>query len=127
MTTATLKKDIDPQDKGDYLELSFIAEEAIGDEIAQLKSYKRHHANAVESAKINSNIADLEADRAKIRADRLAFLAEQRKIVPPTKNDFQKAIMRAKEIDEMIVKEGTLNALLEAGADIIKIMANTRE
>ena len=124
MAEARLKND---KDKGNYLELSFISQGALGEEIAKLKSYKRHHATAAESAQIIAEIADREAEIAKIRAERLAYLAEQRKIVPPTKEDMKKAIKRAKEIDEMIVSAQMLNALLAASADIVEIMAKTRE
>lgn len=127
MVTATLKKDTNPADKANYLELSFVCEDALGEEIAKLKSYKRHHATAAESAKIVAEIADLNAEIAIIVANRIAFLAEQRKIVPPTTGDFDKAIKLAKEIDEMIVNADMLTALLEAGANIIDAIANTRE
>jgi hypothetical protein len=112
--------------KSNYLEVSLKLEFAINKTIALLKTRKTVHADAEESQLIDIKIGDLEAKRAKIVADRFAFLAEQREIKPPSDSDVAKVTAIVATLDSLVAGETTANALIDLGTDILNIYNKTR-
>ncbi len=112
-------------EKGDYLVISLHSENAINDAIALLKTIKTNYANAEETRDINVKIAELEAERAKIHAKRLAYLAGKVGINPPSDDDVNKTEELVKEMDGFIAGAQAGKAIIRVATNIINIWSKT--
>lgn len=112
--------------RSNYLILSLRAENAIIEAIGLLKTVRTLHADENESRVITVQIADLEAKRTKIHADRLAFIAEELSIRPPTSHDVDTITQLAKEVDKFIVNANIASDVIEATTKIVNMWAKTQ-
>ncbi len=114
-------------EQGNYLLVSLKAENAIIEAIALLKTEKTLYADADRSREIVVEIAEFEADRAKIHAKRLAYIAGKTKIKPPSDADFKKVEELAKKIDGMIANAENSKAAIKAATEIIETWNETNK
>ncbi len=114
-------------DEVNYLMLSVKSENAIIEAIALLKTAKTLSADANRSREIVVEIAELEADRAKIHAKRLAHFAGTIKINPPSEDDVKKVDELAKKLDGMIANAEMSKATIMAATEVIEIWNETNK
>ena len=116
----------DNKKTSNYLILSLKTEFALGGSIALLETRRTLSGDGDETRNITFHIAKYNAKRAKIKADRIAFLAEQTKIKPPKKSKLDKAINLSKKLDNMIASSTTTKAILDTTTRLLKLYNSTR-
>src|SRR5689334_6016340 len=97
---AVTKTDATDKERANYIEADLTTERSIGKLIAQLQT-REMNAGPDESRTITVAVATLEAERARVRADLTAFLAETSRVNPPTDEELSKIRDLATQIDGM--------------------------
>jgi hypothetical protein len=126
MATRVSFNETSAKQKSNYLVLSLRAEIALGESIALLETRRTLTGDGDETRNITFQIAVHEAERVKIKAERIAFLAEQMKINPPKKSQVDKVISLATKLDEMIAAQVKTRAILNATTSVLELVASTR-
>lgn len=111
--------------KSNYLVLSLRAEFALGESIALLDTRRTLTGDGDETRDITFRIALFEAERAKIKAERIAFLQEGSTIKPPKKTLVDKVRNLAAELDEMIAANVTTKAILSVTSSVMALFNST--
>ena len=94
--------------------------------IVLLKAKQAFTGDPNETRFITVEIAKLEAERAMIASQRLAFLAEQTAIRPPSQGQVDKVIQLAKNLDEMTANATAAQGIVTAATDAINTWAATQ-
>ena len=114
-----------PEQKSNYLVTSLKAEFATSEAIALLKTKRTFTGDENESRDITVKIAHYQAERAKIQAERVAFLAEQTGIKPPEDPQVNKIIELAKALDAMTANATTTKTIVNTASNVIVIWSDT--
>ena len=109
-----------------YLEAGVQAQAALHTAIRLLKTRQALTADPDESRLILVHLLDLEADLAKVHADLIAFVAEQRPIEPPTPDDLARIKSAARELDEFTATAATAGVILRVATTLLDRWQATR-
>lgn len=109
-----------------YLEAGVQAEAALHTAIRLLKTRQALIADPDESRLILVHLLDLEADLAKVHADLIAFVVEQRPIEPPTADDLEKIKAAARELDQFTATAATAGVILGVATTVLTKWRATR-
>ena len=126
MSEPILHEHANSEQRSNYLGLSLRAENAIIEAIGLLRTVRTLYADENESRVITVQIADMKANKAKIHSERLAFLAEQIEIRPPSSVDVEKVTQLAKELDKFTVNSNIASDVIKAATNIVNIWAKTQ-
>ncbi|UCF67763.1 MAG: hypothetical protein JSV80_00200 [Acidobacteriota bacterium] len=108
-------------ERGRYIETSLRAEAGIEEAIGLLRVRKLQYASAEESALINVRIPQLEARLAKLRADRIAFLAGYKSIKPPTAADVARAKQLVGQLEALVAQTAKTRAVIAIASRLVRL------
>jgi len=111
-----------PATQGDYLLMSSQSEKALRRAIALLKSISTGEGD--EERAITVAIASLDADVAKLIAEREAFLAEQTAIASPSEAQVNEIVGLAKKLDALTANAQAAKSIIAAATQIFKIWSD---
>ncbi len=117
--------DANSKQVANYLRVSLNGEAAIEDSIALAAALKVLTPDRHEKLSLNKMIAELEINRARVSAERLAFLNELNAIKPPTKSDVKKMVALARTIDEQTANNIKVSAILSSATAVVNLWEQT--
>jgi hypothetical protein len=109
-----------------YLEAGVEAQAALHVAIRLLKTRQALTADPDESRLILVHLLDLEAEVAKVTADLIAFVAEQRPIEPPTAEDLKQIKAAARELDRFTADAAAAGVILGVATTVLTKWQATR-
>ena len=122
-----LAGDATEKQKAAYLEMATNTVAALDDAIALLEARKvAPDLTADERRLINVQLPDHEANRAKVWAQMLAFLAGQQAVRPPSDAQVGKAVELAKQLDGMVASAVVAAAIVQVSGELVTLWKETR-
>ncbi|GAB4531880.1 MAG: hypothetical protein Tsb0020_48130 [Haliangiales bacterium] len=121
-TPPRLIVDASDAERADYLQAAVTTVGAIEDAIALLMVRQTIPTLAGDERRlITVKLADLDAHKAKVRAQMHAFIAGQLAVVPPTAGDIKKVQVIAESLDRMTAEAVMTDAVVDATANILAL------
>ena len=107
-------------EKGRTIEAILKIQEGLSDAIVLLQARRMTpDVTSDERKLITVELADLEADSAKVQAKLLAFLGGQASFQPPSATEFEKIKELVVVLDEMTARTTTATGILRAATDLL--------
>jgi hypothetical protein len=123
VTSTGVTREAGDRERANFVEMTLMAQSALSTAIARLKTQQDLHADAQESRIIRVRIGELEAEIAKMQAELLATLAEQRQLLPPSDAEVAQVKQLAAELDALTVGADRTVAILSAATSVANAWA----
>lgn len=115
-----------PQERAAYLEAGMEVQTALRITIRWLKVRQVLTGDPDETRLIMVQLLEQEAELAKVQADLVAFLSEQRAIEPPTVSEVEQIKMVARELDRLTTAAATTRAIVDTTTALLDRWQVTR-
>jgi hypothetical protein len=118
-----VSREASDHERANFVEMGLMAQSALSTAIARLRTQQDLFADAQESRIIRVRIGELEADIAKMQAELLATLAEQRLLLPPSDTEVAQVKELAEELDALTAGADRTVAILGAATSVANAWA----
>jgi hypothetical protein len=113
-------------ERANFIEMSLDTETALSTAIARLRTQQDLFADAQESRRLRVQIGLLEAELAKVHAEALASVAEERQIAPPNADEVTAMKELVTKLDGLVAGQKQTDVILKAATDAANAWAGRK-